>query len=131
MSSKIRVIFEQFVKFGVVGLITTTISTCINVVLLKFDISYVVAYSIAYFIGNLASYMLNSFFVFKENLSFNKYLKFVLVYLVSYLVGLFNIMVMVELLHIEKILATLVNVCIMTLFNFIFVKLIAFGKVQS
>lgn len=128
MSDKIKQIFEQLIKFGIVGIITTAISTIVNILLLKFNMFYIVAYTISYAIGIIVSYFLNSIFVFKQKLEISRFIKFATVYLVSYFIGLINIMIMVEKMSINEIVATIINVCIMTLLNFVFVKIVAFKK---
>ncbi len=80
-------IHGEFLRFLIVGGLQTALSYGIFL-LLNLFLPYPVAYSIAYGCGIFISYFLNVLFVFRENISLASFLKFPLVYVIQYLLGL-------------------------------------------
>jgi len=76
----------EFSRFLLVGATNTAISYVIYLLLLGF-MAYLYAYSIAYGIGIVISYILNSRFVFRQPLSMGKFLQFPVVYAIQYGLG--------------------------------------------
>lgn len=77
----------EFMRFVLVGASNTFLSWALFVVLLR-HMSYPYAYTLAYVISILSSYLLNVRFVFKESISLTGFLKFPLVYLLQYTLGM-------------------------------------------
>ena len=73
-------------RFLLVGATNTAISYVIYLLLLEF-MAYLYAYSVAYGIGIVISYILNSRFVFRQPLSLAKFLQFPVVYFIQYSIG--------------------------------------------
>ena len=80
-------IHGEFFRFLVVGGLQTALSYGLFL-LLNLFLPYAISYSIAYCCGIVISYFLNVLFVFREKLSLASFLKFPLVYVVQYLMGL-------------------------------------------
>jgi putative flippase GtrA len=76
----------QFARFLVAGTINTITSYGIFVVLLRF-MPYLAAYTIAYIVGVLLSYLLLTTFVFHTRRRLTTALRFPLVYIAQYLTG--------------------------------------------
>lgn len=77
---------REFVRFLLVGASNTLLSWGLFVVLVRF-MPYTAAYTLAYVLGIINSYFLNVCFVFKGRISLSTFLKFPLVYIVQYLLG--------------------------------------------
>ena len=58
--------FIQFIKFGIVGVFNTLISEIIYVVLVYFDVPYLLAYFIGFVISVLNAYYFSNKYVFKQ-----------------------------------------------------------------
>lgn len=132
--------FLQFVKFGIVGVSNTLISYIIYVVSLMFfernglipDFDYIVAQVIAFFISVLWSFYWNRKFVFEvENgVSWPKAL--LKTYISYAFTGIFlsNVLLIlwVQILHISKLIAPIINLLVSVPLNFILNKFWAFRK---
>jgi putative flippase GtrA len=79
---------KDFVKFLFVGGFNTLVTYVIYLFFLMY-FQYNIAYGIAYVVGILSSYLMNSLIVFKEKLSIKKIIQFPFVYLFQYLVSIF------------------------------------------
>ena len=77
----------EFMRFLLVGASNTLLSWALFVVLVRL-MSYPYAYTLAYAISIVCSYLLNVHFVFKERISLAGFLKFPLVYLLQYTLGM-------------------------------------------
>jgi putative flippase GtrA len=88
---------RQLARFLVVGALNTGLSYLVYLALLRV-VSYRWAYSISYAAGIVLSFVLNSLFVFRVPLSWQRLLPYPSVYLVQYLLGLCVVHVGVELL---------------------------------
>ena len=113
-----RFIKGDFFRFVLVGGINALLTFGIYALLLLI-VSYSVAYSIAYIMGILISYYLNTRFVFKSNFSVRKAVKYPMVYLVQYLAGLAALYAMVEIFHINKLIASPLTIMITVPLTFV------------
>jgi putative flippase GtrA len=77
-----------------VGAANTLFSYLLFIFLTKF-IGYLPAYSIAYCAGIFFSYFLNVHFVFRKRVSLFGFLKFPVVYVIQYLLGVFLLWLLV------------------------------------
>lgn len=80
-------IHGEFLRFLLVGGVQTVLSYLFFLLLLLV-LAYPVAYSVSYCSGIVLSYFLNTLFVFREKVRWSSFLKFPLVYLMQYLLGL-------------------------------------------
>lgn len=99
----------EFARFLVVGAVNTGGGYLIYLGLLQL-LPYGAAYSIAFALGILISYLLNTAFVFRTSFSLRKLLQFPLVYLVQYLLGICLLFTLVELLSVPAYIAPLIVV---------------------
>lgn len=90
--------------------------------------SYQMAFSLAYVCGIGISYYLNSRLVFRQPVSLVKFLKYPVVYVVQYLLGLFILYICIDLLGISKWLAPLLVVVVSLPVSFALSKLIIKGR---
>lgn len=116
----------SFLKFCIVGASNTIISLIIYWILLKFDIYYLVASTIAYMAGILNGYLLSSKYVFKTTKSIQTIFKFFVVYGTSLLINLFLLYVLVDIVGINKMIAQVMTIVVNTLFNYFVNKIWTF-----
>ncbi|MCG7407930.1 GtrA family protein [Paenibacillus sp. ACRRX] len=114
---------KEFFKFLVVGIINTACTYLIYLLLLN-AFSYTVSYTISYISGILISYLLNSYYVFKEKLNYKKMIQFPLVYVVQYLLNAVLLYVLVDNSKLEKEYAPLIVIILSIPITYILSKLI-------
>ena len=132
--------FLQFVKFGIVGVSNTLISYIIYVVSLMFfernglipDFDYIVAQVIAFFISVLWSFYWNRKFVFEAEKGVSWPKALLKTYISYAFTGIFlsNVLLIlwVQILHISKLIAPIINLLVSVPLNFILNKFWAFRK---
>jgi len=98
---------REFIRFVVFGAVNTVLAIGAYLLLLKYT-GYAIAYTVSYAVGILISYGLNTKFVFKEPFRLSGLLKFPLVYLVQYLLGLGLLFLLVDLAHFDEVTSGLV-----------------------
>lgn len=103
--------FSEFLRFLMVGGVQTALSYGLFL-LLNLVLPYAIAYSIAFGCGIIISYFLNVRFVFREKVSLASFLKFPLVYVVQYLLGLALLWLLVDRLGILPAWAMLAVIAI-------------------
>jgi putative flippase GtrA len=94
----------EFVKFLMVGVANTVLGYVLFALLTPF-MHYEFAYSISYAIGVVFAYFANSLFVFREALTWRKFMAFPLVYVVQWLIGALLLPLLIEVLHFNPLLA--------------------------
>ena len=133
--------FMQFVKFGIVGLSNTVISYVIYLVsLLLFQkvnlfpkVDYLISQVIAFILSVLWSFYWNRRFVFEADNEEVSWIKALIKTYISYaFTGLFLNSVLsilwVDVLHISKLIAPIINLLVSVPLNFILNKFWAFKK---
>jgi putative flippase GtrA len=118
---------NEFFKFLFFGGVNTILTYAIYVVLLLFLI-YPVAYSLAYILGILISYYLNSRFVFKCEISLTKVLRYPIVYLVQYLLSVLLLCVLIEIFSLNKFIAPALVIMITIPVTFFLSRFIIKGR---
>jgi putative flippase GtrA len=101
----------EMLRFLVGGLLNTALGYGCYLLLLHW-VHYEIAYALAYAISIAASYVFSAAVVFRQPLRLNAALRYPLVYLVQFLLGLVLMRVLVDLLHTPAWIAPLlVSVC--------------------
>lgn len=118
---------KEFLKFLISGGINTLATYLMYLFLLLFY-NYSLSYSVSYVAGIFLSYYLNSVFVFKEKISFRKFLKFPLVYLVQYLVNMIMLYILVEYAQLNVQIVPLVAMVVTIPITFLLSKMIIKSK---
>lgn len=91
----------EFVRFLLAGGVTTVLSYGIYLLFLLF-LPYNIAYTISFLAGIAISYWLASRFVFQRDLSLRSALRYPLVYLFQYVMGLIILTILVERFHMKE-----------------------------
>ncbi|MGN7761964.1 GtrA family protein [Paenibacillus sp. 22594] len=122
-----KLLNKEFLKFVISGGINT-LATYLMYLLLLLFFNYSLSYTISYVSGIFLSYYLNTVFVFKEKVSFKKFLKFPIVYLIQYLVNIFMLYVLVERVHLSTGIVPLIVIVVTIPITYALSKLIIKSK---
>ena len=116
-----RRVFEQFIKFGVVGCINTATSLLIYYVLLFFNVQYLLASISGYIFSSVVGFILNKFWVFqvKGTKTLQETIRYYIVYGCALLMNLAIMYLQVDILLISDKIAPLITLCVTVPFNFI------------
>jgi len=118
---------KVFLKYVLSGGINTISTYIIYLLLLKVT-NYNVSYSISYVSGIFLSYYLNSVFVFKEQISIRKFIKYPIVYVVQYVVNLILINILIRYFGLSSSLVPIIVIILTIPITFTLSKIIIKGK---
>lgn len=117
----------QFIKFIIIGVINT-LSTTIFASLFPKSINANIAFILGYLMGTIISYVLNSIFTFKEKFAIPKYIKFFISTIPNYLVQQVSVIVIYNMLGMNRYIAYLFAAIIGVPVTFVLLKVFAFKK---
>ena len=118
--------YGQFIKFCIVGVGNTGISLLVYALLLKFNVHYLAASTIAYLAGIVNGYIFSTSFVFKNKFNLTQGLKFLGVYLSSLLINLGLLYVLVDFFHISEFWGQFFVTCFNVVYNYLLNKIWTF-----
>ena len=120
---------RQEIRFLFVGGLNTVVGYGLYALLLFLNINYLIANTFSTIIGVLHSYLWNRYFTFKSREKASKeLLKFISVYILSYLIGMGTLFCFKEIFNISPYLAGLLNLIITTLISWFGHKYFSFKK---
>lgn len=119
---------REYGVFIICGAVNTGLTYALYALCLLL-MSYKLAYSLAYVCGIVISYYLNSFFVFKEPVTLVKFLKYPVVYIVQYCLGIAVLYVCVDILGVSQWLAPVIVIAVNLPVTFVISKFIIKGRV--
>lgn len=117
----------EFVRFFFVGGVCTLLTYLLYLLLLIW-LNYQVAYTLAYLVGVVLSYFLNSFVTFKQKTSVKQFLTFPIVYIVQYIFGVLLLSIFVTYLNISKVLAPIIVIAVSLPLTFVLSRLVIVKK---
>lgn len=124
---KFYILFQQFVKFGMVGVTNTFLSLLIYYILIYFSIHYIIANTVGFFCSVINAYYWNSKFVFKkiqnERNHIRSFIKVFISYASTFLLGSGVLFLCVDVFHLAEIIAPIISLCITVPLNFLLNKL--------
>ena len=112
-----------FARFLIGGILNTAITYLLYFSLLPF-FSYKIAYTAAFILGILVSYGLNALFVFKAKVAIKSMIRFPLIYLIQYLLGIALVTTLIEYLGVAAWLAPMIVIIITVPLTFVLSRLI-------
>ena len=118
---------RQFVRFLQVG-VTNTVGTYLLYLALILIVPYVIAYSITFVVGVLFSAWLNARYSFTTRLTGRTLIRFVVIYLINFLLSMQLLIFCVERMDIPQTIAPLVVLAVFTPINFFCSKLALIGN---
>lgn len=114
---------KQFVKFGVVGIINTTIHLITLFILVEFfAIYYLIASFIAFLFAVTNSFILNTLWTFKKNIGHktkSRYIKFFVISIIATFLNLIFLYVFTDLLRIWYLFSQIIAIALTLMINFI------------
>lgn len=120
---------SQFVRFIIVGVLSTIVNYAIYIALLWVSIPYIVAMVAGFVAGTIAGFRINKVWTYGvargEAGFFGAY---VAVYAVSLLLGMGFLWALVEMLLLDPRIANILTIGLTTMTNFIGTKLLVFKK---
>ena len=125
-----RFIELAFARFLISGLLNTGITYLLYLGFLQI-VSYRMAYTGAFVLGVFISYGLNAIFVFKAGISIGSMVRFPLIYLVQYVLGLVLIATLVELLAIAAWVAPIFAMLVTVPLTFALSRMIFTAKKRT
>lgn len=127
-----QILKRQEIRFLFVGCLNTLVGYGLYAILLFLNVNYLIANTISTVIGVLHSYLWNRYFTFKsKEKASQEILKFISVYIVSYLIGMSTLYFFKELLNISPYVAGLINLIITTLISWFGHKNFSFKPNQN
>ena len=117
--NKIKLLLNNTkIRFLIVGCLNTIVGYSIYAILIYLNINYLIANTISTIIGIIHSYIWNRLFTFKSNNNIKKEIfKFIFVYSISYVLGLLNLYILVNILSTNKYIAGIINIFITTIIS--------------
>lgn len=117
--NKIKLLLNNTkIRFLIVGCLNTIVGYSIYAILIYLNINYLIANTISTIIGIIHSYIWNRLFTFKSNNNIKKEIfKFIFVYSISYVLGLLNLYILVNILGTNKYIAGIINIFITTIIS--------------
>lgn len=127
-----RTQYIQFYKFIFIGILNTGITLfSIWVLTNLFSQSQYIANIIGYIAGLLNSYLINSKWTFKSNYSGVSLVKFIIIFIVSYLIQLLVLYGSIKLLCMEGFFAQILSMAIYTIINFLMNKFYTYKEIKD
>lgn len=120
---------EKFIKFGLVGVLNTIITIVVFNILRFVDINIVVANTTGYICGMINSYLWNNRWVFKSNSKdISTVAKFIVVNAITMIINNCILILLVQKIGINEVIAQCGALVLTTVINFIGSKLWIFKK---
>jgi putative flippase GtrA len=128
-ASDILLKFNQFIKFGIVGISNTLVSFMVYYILIYFNIHYIIANTLGFIVSVLNAYYWNARYVFKRQINrriVDVLMKVYAAYGMTFLLNTGMLIILIGHLHVSKFVAPLINLAIITPINFLLNKYWAF-----
>lgn len=118
---------KEFALFLIIGVINTFNGTIFSYIYSSF-LNENIAFVVGYISGLFISYILNSFITFKESLKLNKFIKFGISYIPNFIIQNVVVVIVFNIMDLNKLIAYLLAAIIGVPITFIFIKFFAFNK---
>ena len=121
---------KQFIIFVVIGIINTFNGTIFSVIYSKFMNSNI-AFVFGYISGLIISYILNSYFTFKENMNINKFIKFTISCMPNFIIQYIVVYIVFNIMGLPNVIAYGLAAIIGVPVTFILMKFFAFNRKEK
>lgn len=124
--------YEEIINYLIFGVLTTVVSIASYALFAKvFHIQYMISTVIAWIVSVTFAYVTNKLFVFKSKnlglkLTFIECIKFYAARIFTLLVDLALKSFFVEILHLDDMIATIINQVIIIVLNYVLSKIVVF-----
>lgn len=118
---------KEFIMFLIIGVINTFNGTIFSYIYSSF-LNENIAFIAGYISSLIISYTLNSLITFKEKLQFYKFIKFGISYIPNFIIQNIVVIIVFNIMGINKLIAYLLAAIIGVPVTFILMKFFAFNK---
>ena len=118
---------RRFLYYSIFGTVAT-LNVAIFSKLLSFIFHGVFASVLGYWIANVISYFLNSYFTFKDKTSFYGYLRYAITYVPNYIIYQFGSVITLSVFHWDPFFGTVVAAIAGVPITFVMLKVFAFNS---
>lgn len=119
---------KRFLRFASVGAVNTAASFLVYIVLLHFQVYYIIASILAYITGIGISYILNTAFVFKAEKKRSTVYKFTAVYLSALLINLSLLYLFVDIFGMNPVLGQIMVTSAVLFYNYVLQSMWTFKR---
>ncbi len=127
-SVKLNTLIQELYKFGLVGILTTTFGiVCYYILLEKLMLPLYPVYTAVYTMGVLISYWLNSHYTFQKKRSWEDGIKYYIMYIIGFLVGIGLLFLFGELFDYTDFILVILVIPFRILVTFVLIKTIVFS----
>ena len=121
---------KQFIIFVIIGVINTFNGTIFSIIYSKF-MNTNVAFVFGYISGLIISYILNSYFTFKESMNINKFIKFTISCMPNFIIQYIVVYIVFNIMGLPNIIAYGLAAIIGVPVTFILMKFFAFNRKEK
>lgn len=125
---KQKIISQRFLTFGFWGGVNAVLAYGVYALLVKLNLNYLVAGTLSFILGTSFGYLVNSKYTFKRDISHHLYLKYLIIYIISYFLNLGLLYLFVDIFHISSYLAPVFCMGVMAIVNYFLVRIVLFKK---
>lgn len=118
---------KEFLLFIIVGLVNT-FNGVLFATLFSFILGSTAAFILGYGCSLMISYILNSIYVFKHDLSFVRFIKFCLSYIPNFLIQFVMVLVFLHYFHLKEVIVYTLSAALGVPITFLMVKFFALKK---
>lgn len=121
--------YNQFLKFGIVGISNTLVGLMVYYILIYFNINYNIANTLGFIVSVFNAYYWNNRYVFKKERKKSNIewiIKVFMSYGMTFILNTVLLFLMIICLHISSYIAPMINLFIITPINFLLNKYWAF-----
>jgi putative flippase GtrA len=109
---------SEKIRFIAAGGFNTLIGYLIYLTILSFY-NYFFAFTISFIFSIVIAFAINCLFVFKVTFSWRRLLKYPIIYLLHYIIGVISLYVLINYFSLNEKIAPLINAVVLTPFSFI------------
>lgn len=122
--------FQQFIKFGLVGILNTLLTlSLIFICSYVLNFYYLISNGIGYIAGFINSFLWNKYWTFRSKGSiFKEFIKFFKVFLICYGIQFFFVFTFVQVFKIAESISQIIGMVIYTFVNFLLNKFFTFQQ---
>lgn len=119
---------SKFFKFLISGGLNTLVCLLLYWVLIKVNVNYILASTLMFIFGVIEGYILSAIFIFKHKINLLHLVKYISVYLSSYVVNIIILAALVELMGLSHFMAQVVTSALVAVLNYFLVKIFVFRQ---
>lgn len=125
-----KLLSKETIRYVLAGFFNTALTYLIYLFFLMF-MTYSLSYTLAYILGILTSYLINTVFVFRVNLSWRKLLQYPFIYLVQFFINSFVLSTVVTLFGVDEKIGPIFVLFVSVPISYLLTKLLLNRKTRK